>query len=45
MYDIEAKTKDMYAFDDLVSKLETLNKFVTANGFTDSMDKINEKMS
>jgi hypothetical protein len=33
MYGIEEKTKNMFAFEDTVAKLEAMNKFVTIQQF------------
>ena len=36
MYGIEEKTKNMFAFEDTVSKLQALNLFVTVKAFNDN---------
>jgi len=36
MYGIEEKTKNMFSFEDTVTKLENLDVFVTKKAFKDS---------
>lgn len=40
MYGIEEKTKNMFAFEDTVSKLEALDKFVSAKQFKETESQL-----
>jgi hypothetical protein len=44
MYGIEEKTKNMFAFEDTVSKLEALNKFVTLAQFKEAESQLKEEI-
>ena len=44
MYGIEEKTKNMFAFEDTVSKLQALDKFVTLNQFKETTLNIKEEI-
>jgi hypothetical protein len=44
MYGIEEKTKNMFAFEDTVSKLEALDKFVTIKQFKEAESQLKEEI-
>lgn len=44
MYGIEEKTKNMFTFDDTVSKLENLNKFLTVKSFSECERQMKEEI-
>ena len=44
MYAIEEKTKNMFSFDDTVSKLEGLNLFITASSFSELENKFQSEL-
>lgn len=44
MYGIEEKTKNMFAFEDTVSKLEALDKFVTNKQFKETESQLKDQI-